>query len=287
MAVSTIENTFRVKYMDEFKMDFERETAKLRLVTHASGVVEGSTVKFDIVDPSDTAIEKGRNGRVPASELGLSQVTATNKKIHKKYQIDNFDAFRGNPNIRAAMSKRGISSINKGFDQLIIDTLDATSVDITGTGSSGSAGALSTLALVMNWSAVLWNKDVPFDDGNVWAVVSPNAMAQLNRISEFKSADFIEKKIAAEAAPARVRYWQGINWMAHTGLTGRGTNSCKMYMLHNSAIGHMISGEPAPHLFDSEEDDYFGVRYDGTHAAAICLPRGVCRFYHDDTAAFA
>lgn len=287
MAVSTIENVFRTQYQNEFNMDYELEQAKLKMAVNNQGVVRGDTVKFDVVDPSDVALEKGRNGVVPASELGLSQVSATLKKHHKKYKIDNFDEFRGNPNIRQAMSRKGIASINKSIDQLIIDALDATSVDITGTGASGSAGALSTLALVMNWSAVLWNKDVPFDDGNTWAVVSPNAMAQLQRISEFKSADFIDVKIIKDAAPAKVRHWQGINWLAHTGLTGRGTAACKMYMFHKSAIGHMVSGEPAPHLFSSEEDDYFGVRYDVTHAAKAILTRGICRFYHDDTAAFA
>lgn len=280
--VSQIDNLFRIKFTDEFKYDFERDQALMKMTVRSDGVVMADTVRFDIVDPSDGAVEKGRDGKVPKSDLGLGQAIATNRKIHKKYQIDNFDAFRGNPNIRAAMNKRGISSINKGIDQLIIDTLDTTTVEV-----AGGATTLSTLATVLTWTTSLWNRDVP-NDGSVFAAITPNAEAQLMRVAEFKSADFIDVKPMIEGAkPQRLRRWLGVNWLVHTGLTGAGTSSARCYLYHSSAIGHHVSGEPAPHLFDSEEDDYFGVRYDATHAAAICLPRGIIRLLHNDTAAFS
>lgn len=280
--VNQVDTLFRTKFVDEFRYDYEREQALMKMTVRSDGVVMADTVKFDIVDPSDGAVEKGRDGKVPKSDLGLSQATATLRKIHKKYQIDNFDIFRGNPTIRAAMNKRGISSINKGIDKLIIDTLDTTSVEV-----SGGATTLSTLATVLTWTTTLWNKDIP-NDGNVYGVITPNAEAQLMRVSEFKNADFIDMKPMIEGAkPQKIRYWMGCKWLVHTGLSGAGTSSAKMYLFHQSAIGHMVSGEPSPNLFTSEEDDYVGVRYDAIHAAAICLPRGIVRLLHNDTAAFS
>lgn len=281
MAVSTIDNVFRTQYQDEFYMDFDRTVAKLRMCVNSRGVVNGETVKFDIVDPSDEAVEKGRNGKIPVSELGLSQVSATLKKIFKKYEVDNFDLFRANQNTRSAMSARGIGSINKGIDQLIINILDSTSVEI-----AAASAPLSTLGGVSTWLSTLWNKDIPDDDGDVWAVVTKNASLQLNRITEFKSADYVDVKISEQAPLAKVKRWQGVNWISHNGLTGRGTNAAKCYLFHKSAIGHMISGEPKSHLYE-DNDDNTGVHFSVMHAGAVCLPRGVVRLLHDDTAAFS
>ena len=118
--VNQITAQFRTMFQDEFAFDFERTMAKMRVAVHSKGVVNGETAKFDVVDPSDEAIEKTRDGRVPKSDLGLSQVTATLRKPQKKYQIDNFDLFRANQNTRSAMNMRGRSSINKAIDKLIL-----------------------------------------------------------------------------------------------------------------------------------------------------------------------
>jgi hypothetical protein len=282
MSVNQITAQFRTIYQDEFKYDFDREMAKMKIAVRSDGVVNGATAYFDVVDPADEAIEKTRDGRVPKSDLGLSQVPATLKKIHKKYQIDNFDLFRANKNTRAAMSKRGRGSINKGIDKEIFRKLDATSV----VHPDGTVTA-NTLAVIQRATLVLWNKDIP-DDGEVFGVVTPAFWAQMMRINEFKSVDFTTIKPAdSNAIGMRVRNWMGVNWFTHTGLTGNGTATSNNFIFHKSAVGHMCSGEPAPHLFTSEEDDYEGVRFDVMHAACVPLPRGVIKIVHNDTAALA
>lgn len=282
MAVSTIDNTFRTQFNDEFVMDFDRAPPRLKMCVNSRGVVGAETIKFDVVDPSQGVVQKGRDGKIPQVQLGLSQVSALNEKIYSgKFMESNFDLFRGNPNMKSAMRERGITAIGKGVDQKIIDTLDSSSVEL-----SGTAGTLSTLGEVSKWLAVLWNKDIPDDDGNVFAVVTKNASLQLNRIDEFKSADYIDVKISEQAPLARVKRWQGVNWISHNGLTGRGTASAKCYLLHKSAIGHMLSGDPESHMF-TDDDDNFGMWFAAVHAAAVCLPRGIVRYLHDDTAAFA
>jgi len=287
MSVSTIDNTFRTIYSDEFKFDYERDIAKLKMAVRSDGLVRGDTVKWDVVDPGDTANTRGRNGDIPVSELGLSQVSGTPAEIFKKYRIDSFDEFRNNPNVRAAMSKRGRASINRGIDQAIIDAADASATAITAStdGASNQAVGLFTLKNVSYWMSFLLEADVPFDDGNIWAVISVKAALQMQRIAEFKSADYVDMKVMPDAPATKVLRWQGVNWLTHNGLSGKGTSSCKMYMWHQSALAHQVSGEPEAHPYYYEPQDRFECWFKASHVAKTTLSRGIVRFYHDDAAA--
>jgi len=282
VTVNLITSQFRTQFFDEFKMDFDRNQALLRQTVRSDGLVRGDTVRFDIVDPADTANTRGRDGAIPLSQLGLSQVTATIRENFKKYQIDDFDLFRANPNTRNAMIKRGVGSINKSVDQLIINELDTTVTQV-----SGTAAALSTLAQVSSWITTLLNNDVA-RDGRLWAVITPNAEFQMMKINEYKSSDFIriENKPAAQDVVPGYRSWLGVKWLVHTGLTGRGTNNAQCYMYHEDALGHKIDGDPTVHPYYYEPEDRYECWVRVRHAARVVLPRGVCRFRHDDTAAF-
>lgn len=278
MTVNLITSQFRIQFMDEFKMDFDRTQALLRQTVNSNGLVRGDTARFDVVDPADIANVRGRDGAIPLSQLGLSQVTATVRENFKKFQIDDFDLFRANPNTRTAMIKRGVGSINKAVDSLIINELDTTSTQV-----SGSAATLSTLGAVSQWIATLTNNDVP-RDGRIWAVITPNAELQMLKINEYKSSDFIrlENKPAAQDIVPGYRSWLGVKWLVHTGLTGRGSATCNMYMYHEDAIGHMIDGEPVAHPYYYEPEDRYECWVRVRHAVRAVLPRGICRFIHND-----
>jgi len=289
MAVSTIDNTFRTIYQDEFKFDFERDVAKLRLGVRSDGLSRGDTVKWDVVDPGDTANTRGRNGDIPVSELGLSQVSGTPAEVFKKYRIDSFDEFRNNPGVRSAMSARGRASINRAIDQCIIDALDASHTNITATtnGASNQAVALSSLANVNHWMSFLLEADVPFGSEDIFAVISVKAALQIQRIAEIKSIDYVEMKIMPDAPATKLLRWQGVNWIPHNGLTGKGTAACRMYMWHKSALGHQISGEPEGHPYYYEPQDRYETWFKASHVAKTTLVRGVVEFYHDDGAALS
>jgi len=286
-GVSTVDATFRTIYQDEFKYDYERTTSKLLLGVRTDGVVRGNTVKWDVVDAGDAANKRGRNGDIPVSELGQSQVSADLEEHFKKYRIDSFDEFRANPNTRSAQSKRGIGSIQRAQDQMIIDAMDASATAITATtdGASNQAVALSTLARVNYWMSFLLEGDVPFDDGQIFALVSVKASMQMQKIAELKSTDYVDMKIMPEAPAVRVLRWQGVNWIPHNGLSGRTTNACKMYMWHSSALGHQSSGQPKTHAYYYDPQDRYETWVKCMHTAKTCLSSGIVRFYHDDTAA--
>lgn len=275
-------NLFRTRYTDEFVMDFERGVSgsKLLATVNTRGTVQGDTVKFDLVDPGDEMVEKGRDGRIPASDLGLSQLTATWKRRHKKFQIDDFDVWRGNPNSVKAMQERGLAACNRQIDQTIVDQLDAA------TNACASPTILSTLAEVSKWVETLANNDVDIDDGNVFGVISHRAWSQMLRIPEFKSSDYTEVKVMDRAYSVKMKTFLGVNWMKWNGLTGKTTSSSKCYLYHRSAIGHMLVEKvPQPIFFTNDEDEYAGVRYRVTDAAKLCLQRGVIQYVHNDTTA--
>ncbi len=288
MGVNQIDSVFRTQYTDEFKVDFEIEEAMLRKCVHSNGVVHADVVKFDVVGLSEEAVQKGRDGLIPSLQLGLSQVQASLEKWHAPYRIDNFDVFRANPNVRTMMSVKGRAAINRKINQLIIDQLDTATNVVAG----GAMAGISTLAKVESWLAPLLNRDVPVGDGKVWWLATPNCWMQMLRINEFKSSDYIDDKVMAKGPAAQgrptyqVRHWLGVNWMICGQLTGKGTSSSKNYIFHESVLGHMISGEPEPVLFDNPEHDYVGVRFEVTQAAKLCLQNGVQQLLHNDTTAF-
>ena len=282
-GVNTIENIHRIKFVDEFRQDFDRSLSLLRKTVRSDGIAMGQFARFDIVDPSDESQERGRDGKIPISQLGLSQVTATIREHFKKYKVDSFDLFRSNPNIRSAMSARGVASINKAIDNLIIQEMDTTTNQVSPTGA-----ALSTLSTVTDWIVRLWENDVP-QDGRVWGVITPRAQMQMLKINEYKSADFIrmeDKPVAKEMMPSNgYRSWLGVKWLAHTGLTGARSNNASCYIYHEDAIAHMIDGDPEMRVYYVEMEDQYECWAKARHAAKVCLPRGIVRFRHDDTAA--
>lgn len=270
---------FRDRFTDELHQDFERNGAKLLACVSNQGVVQADTVYFDIVDPGDEAVEKGRDGRIPTSDLHFSQVSTTLQNHHKKYRIDDFDKFRANPNTVKAMQARGVGAINRKIDQIIVDQLD------TATNAAGSPTILSTLAEISKWVELLALNDVEIDSGNVFGIVSFRAWSQMLRIPEFKSRDYTDIKVTDQAYSVKMKEFLGVNWMMYNGLTGRGTSSSKCYLFHKAALGHMFDGAPNPIFFDNTEDAYSGVRFEVKHCAKMLLQRGVIQYVHNDTTA--
>lgn len=282
--INVIDNVFRTKFNDEFKEDFSRNKPLLLKTVRSDGLMAGSSIKWDVVNPSDVAERRTRDGNIPVSQLELSQVTGTPVEDLKKYRIDDFDAFRANPNVRAIMSKKARESIYRAIDQAIITELDTATLAI----NSGSAIGFNLLSTFLSWTVTLWNNDVQ-NDGRVWGLLTPAAMAQMERIEEFKNSRYVEARPMQNGIPAQEGYreWKGVKWVMHTGLTGVGTATAKCYIYHEDAIGHQIHGEPEvhPYWFESEARHECWAR--AWHVAKVCLNRGIIRAVHDDTAAFA
>lgn len=284
MSVSTITALERTKFVDEFKEDFERTQTILKRCVRSDGLMSAGTIKWDVVALSEEAQTRTRNGDIPESELGLSQVTGTPKEHFMKYRIDSFDAFRSNPNVRAMQYKKSLAATNRAIDREIVTQAD-TATNIINSGNAISFAVLSTF---LTWTTELWKNDVPAD-GNVYGLITPAAYAQMMRINEFKSLDFTRIQGVDQGVPMQgeMRSWLGVKWIMFTGLTNRGTATAKCHLFHQSAIGHQIAGDPEVHAYYYEAQDRSEVWSKVWHVGKLCLQRGIVSAIHDDTAAFA
>lgn len=285
MSVNTISNIEREGYVEEMKLDYERQKSTLQKCCQPATLVKAGTVVWEVVDTTDEASEKTRDGAIPISNLDLDRVTAVAKREYKKYSIDDFDAYRHNSSLRRVQNQKAIGACHRACDRLIVEKLDATSV----AANSGNAVAMSTFGNVLSIVAQLENNDVPSDDGMLWGAMTPMALRQMMRINEFTSADFVGTRKLENGLPAEGGYyhWLGVNWFSTTALTGKGTSTAKCYLFHTSALGHQTLGEPDAYVGYNDDDDFWFNWAKISHAAAVCLPRGIIRFVHNDTASFS
>lgn len=284
MSVNQISNIDRIGYNEEFKYVHERESSLLKKCVRSDGLQEAGVVKWDVVELSEEAQQRTRDGDIPNANLGLGQVSATPQEDYGgKYKIDSFDAYRTNKNVRTAQMRKAASACYRKMDSVIIDQLD------TGTNAvSGSAVSFSTYGTILDWVSDLENLDVPTDDGNVWGVVTPKALRQMQRINQFISADFIEVKKLENGLPSIGYYrWLGVNWFSHTGLTGKGTSTATCHMFHSSAVGHQIAGDLDYHAYFYEPQNRYENYAVVWHCAKLVLPNAHIKAVHDDTAAFS
>lgn len=274
---STVDNVFRKQYQSEWVMDFQRMQTLLKQTVNTTAVVRAQDATFPVVDPNQALTQKGRNGKIPSSDLGLSTVTATLINEHIKYPIDDFDAFRTQADYRSGATKSSIGAVNRGIDARIISALDAGTLEF-----NAAAATAATLNNAIDWVTSFFANDVP-SDGRCWGIVSPKWWGQMMKNKEFSSADWVTDMPYQNGI--RIKDWMGIKWIMHTGVTGRGTASVKCTIYHESAIGYCMAADPKNVIFVNDEDAYSGVRSEVTHASALLLNRGVYRFLHNDTTA--
>lgn len=285
MSVNTISNIDREGYVEEFKVDYEREKSLLQKCTMPATLVKADTVVWEVVDQTDAAQEKTRDGKIPVSNLDFSRVTASPKREYKKYQIDDFDAFKHNSNVRSMQNRKAVAACHRAIDQLIFDQLDTATTVV----NSGSAISFSTYANILAWISTIENNDVPSNDGKLWGVVTPTQLRQMMRINEFTSADYIGDRKLENGLPADGGYyrWLGVNWFSHTGLTGKGTSTASNFLFHTTALGHQTLGDPDAYVGWNDEDDFWFNWAKVSHAAKLCLQNGVVKAVGNDSVSFS
>lgn len=282
-TVNMISAVDREKFMDDFKEVNERTEAELARTVRSDGVCAAGQVHFDIVDPTEEAEERTRDGKLPVSQLGLDRASAFLKEHHKKFGITDFDAFVSNPNVRKQQASKSVISINKARDRLIYNAAKSAPNIFNG----GASIVLDNFGTVSELVEGLWDNDVP-NDGEVYGIITVRQELQLLKIEEFKNADYVDVRAVNEGAGTkRMRHFMGINWMTWTGIDGRKTNAAECMIYHKTALGHMGEGDPQPLAGTNEEEDYHWTRARTRHAATVCLDRSILRFRADDTAALA
>ena len=282
MSINQISDIDRIAYNNEFKEDYERTSSLLKKCVRSDGLMMAGTVKWDVVDPSEEAQQRTRDGDIPIAQLGLGQVTGTPQEdFGGKYKIDAWDMFRTNANVRSMQMKKAAAAVHRKKDAIIIRELD------TATQSAGTL-ALTDYGAVLEWIKTLENNDIPSDDGRIWGVVTPGALRAMMKITQFTSKDYVEVRKLENGLPSQGYYrFAGVNWFSHTGLTGKGTSTATCHLFHESAIGHQDTGEPEYHAYYFEPQDRFENYAKVWHCAKLCLPRGVVKATFNDTTSLA
>ena len=174
---------------------------------------------------------------------------------------------------RKVVAQAGAYALGRKTDELIINALKTTTTTI------GSAAAALTKATILEAFTLLNKEDVP-DDGERYAIVSPQAWNQLLSIEEFSSADYVGAKTPFVAG-CESRKWLGINFIMHTGLPATGTgdtaaHTCFIY--HKNAVGHAVGMDIKTDI--TWHGDYAAHFVNNMMSQGACLidPKGVIKF---------
>lgn len=272
----------QIVYRDEMIAAFEVQKSHLAHTVTTEAMITGNQAKFLVSGSGGaTAVTRGVNGLIPARTDSNTQKTATLVEWHDKPSKTDFDIFASQGDQRALMQRTSVGVINRKIDEDIITTLN------TGTVTIGTTTA--SLNLALRAKTMLQNADVPWDS-NLYALVSPAFEGLLNTIDAYANMDYVDIKTMPSGGNAftdtpKMKHWLGVNWIAHPGVPGAGTNAAKCFMYHKSAIGHAIDSRGINAMAGyNSEDHYYWYRTSAYMGSVLLQNSGVVVITHDDTA---
>ncbi len=277
MANNTVLQTL---YAREFVDAFEQKQSWLRGLVMTEGEVKGNQFVWPLKQTAPEAQERAANGLIPVQPDNQSSVTGILKEYHYLTQKTNFNIYSSSVDQRKWMQEDSIRGVNKKCDSLIIAEL-ATATNNSGAGAAIGAGNAA------NSVAFLYDQWVP-NDGEVYGLLTAKAWAQLMRVKEFTSGDWIGWDTAEFPflKGVRAKEWLGVKWLMYPNLPGKGTANAKCFIWHKNAIGHAINnGEMSTKVGYDEEQDYSWARTSSYQGSKLLRNEGVYVFNHDDTAA--
>ncbi len=273
------DTAFVTRYRDEYVAAFERRQSLLRETVTVESEVRGNTAVFLVAGSGGaTAVTRGVNGLIQARADDLTQNSCTLAEWHDLVRKTGFNVFASQGDQTRIMQETTMAVLNRKVDSLIITQLE------TGTNDTGAATTMS-LALAAYALAILGNNDA--GGANVYGMISPSAFAYLMQTKEFASADYVNvKPFAATNDAIQARFsWAGVEWIVHTGVTGKSTNAEKCIMWNKRAIGQGIdkSTLQTP-IGRDEEQDYSWARASAYMGAKLLQNSGVVIINHDGSA---
>jgi hypothetical protein len=267
-------------YRDKYIEAFERRVSVLRQAVTTDTEDRGGSVVFLVAGSGNrAAVTRGSNGLIPPSDDSQTQVTLTFVEDIDLNEKTAFDIFRAQSDQLALMRQNSIGVINRKIDSRIITAIATGTVDL------GSVGTMSK-TVANKIVTVLRNANVgEVDSGNIYVLLSPAAYTYMTDITSFANADYTAKQKVDQGIPELGQWvnWMGVNWAAHTGLTGVGTSSTCLAW-HKAAVGHAISSRGVDVMIDRDlKQDTSWARASVFQAAVKLQNAGIVKFTHDDT----
>ncbi|MCB0252166.1 MAG: hypothetical protein KDI55_00370 [Anaerolineae bacterium] len=277
MADNTVTQTL---YNNEWTAAYEQKKSWLRGIVTTQGDIRGDQFIFVIEGIADEATERGANGLIPYAADDQGSETCVLKEYHHLVRKRKFKVVSSSVPQRMSMQNRGVVSMNKKTDNLILTELSTT----TNQTNSGT-GAAATLALMLQAITILNVNHVP-DDGERYGLLTPYAWAQMMRVQQFTSSDYVPDRPFMRQV--QWRSWMGVKWAMHSNLIGKDTDSAECPVFHRAAIGHGLNqGEMMTEIGENREQDYFWARSSSYQGAKALQLEGIVTMVHDDTAAFS
>jgi hypothetical protein len=267
-------------YAAQYIKAYERTQSVLVPTVRGDTQDRGGSLVFLVAGSGNrSAVTRGPNGLIPPADDSQTQVTLTFKEAHDLRELTNFDIFRAQGDQIALLREESLAVIHRQQDAEII------AAAATGTVTLGAVGVMN-LNVAQRISTILRNAFVgETDSGNITGLISPAAFNEMMDITSFASSDYTRTKKVDDGIPllTEQRYWMGIQWIAHSGLTGVGTTAtCIVY--HKNALGYATStrGVNAMIGYDEKQDTSWA-RATLFHAAVKLQNAGIVKFTHDDS----
>jgi hypothetical protein len=252
---TSITVAFVKSYADDVKDAFQRQGSQLLNTVRYEPNVVGSTHTFFRIGKG-TATTKARHGKVTPMNQTHNALEATLVDFYAGDWVDKLDENAISINERQALARGGAMALGRKIDEQITDAMDGTTetaISWTVTSATAVENALIEMA------EALWANDVP-NDGMAFGLLTPRSWSRAMKVESFASSDFIgSDNLPFRDGPAsnmRMKSWNGINWMMHTGLPGSGTGTAKNFVYHQTAIGYA-----------SGQDVTAEITYNGEHVA--------------------
>ena len=235
---TSITTSFVTQYSNDVHEVFQRRGAHLlNAVFHQPDVV-GSTARFHKIG-TGSATTKARHGTITPMNQSHNAPQCTLADFYAGDWVDKLDQAKTNFEIRQRYASGGAMALGRKIDSQITTELNTS----TQTSTAFTLTSKATVqASALEWAETLWDNDVP-NDGEVYAVTTMRAWAQLMTIDGFSSADYVGSDglpfmTGPSVGIGKWKDWMGVKWAQHTGLPGKGTSTADMFMWHKSAIGY-------------------------------------------------
>ena len=239
---TTITTAFVRQYETEVHHLFQRQGGLLRAAVRAKSNVVGSSTTFQKIG-TGSATTKARHGVITPMNVEHTNVTCTLYDFYAGDWVDRLDEAKINIDERMALAQSGAWALGRKVDDQIFTAMDATT-QTTVTITLTSKGTVENSTL--EWIRALDNNDVP-NDGYRYAAISPFMWSCLLKLDSFASADYVAadgKPWTEGASIMKWKDWNNIKWCVHTGATGSGTATSKMFMWHKYSVGYASGAHP-------------------------------------------
>jgi len=269
--MTEINTGIQESFIKQFEADvhnaYQQQGSKLRTTVRYKKDIKGASTTFQVIGKMQ-ATTKDRNGPITTSGVTHSPVECELQDFYAGEWVDALDQMKVGQDECLVLATAGAYALGRKTDELIIDALSQA------TQQEGSGAVALTKAAILSIFTTLNNNEVP-DDGQRFALVSPQAWNQLLSIQEFSSADYVGDNYPMLSG-SESRKWMGIVWIMHTGLPATSTShTCFVY--HKTAVGHACGQEIKTDI--SWHGDYAAHFVSNMMSQGACLvdPNGVVK----------